>query len=181
MGLKESLDEPVSHYASQGFARVGEEEPVHSAAVAMKKAGATEAVVMKGKQPVGIITERDILYKVVAGGLVPERTKSKDVMSSPLESIEETAKVAEAISKMTKLGLRRLGVTRKGELVGLVTQKEVVSGSRNQSVSLPELAKPSGASCPYCGALMKGPEELSKHIDQAHLGMGLLEGDRTKW
>lgn len=181
MGLKESLDEPVSHYLSREFARVGDDESVHQAAQAMQKLGATEAIVLKGKAPVGIVTERDILYKVVARGLAPQQVKARDVMSSPLQTIEESAKVSDAISKMSTLGLRRLVITRKGELVGLVTQKAVVSGSRSQNVLLPELAKPDGVTCPYCDAQMKSREELSKHIDQAHLGKGLLEGDRTKW
>ena len=181
MGLRESLEEPVSRYMSKEYARVGEEESVHRAAVAMQKAGATEAIVMKGETPVGIITERDILYKVVAAGLSPQEAKSKDVMSSPLEPVDESAKVGDAIAKMSALGIRRLVVTRKGELVGLITQKAVVSGPRDQHVPLPELARPVGLSCPYCDAVMKTQQELSKHIDQVHLGLGLLEGDRTKW
>ena len=136
---------------------------------------------MDGKTPLGIITERDILYKVVASGLVPQEVKSRDVMSSPLQTIEASSKVAEAISKMSKLGVRRLVVTRNGEMAGLVTQKAVVSGPRGQHVALPELGRPGGVSCPYCDAVMKTPEELSKHIDQVHLGPGLLEGDRSKW
>ena len=181
MELKESLDEPVSSYMSRDFARVDEDGSVYEAAMAMQRVGATEAIVMKGKEPVGIITERDILYKVVAHGLVPQQVKPKDVMSSPLETIEESAKAAEAISKMSTLGLRRLVVTRNGELVGLVTQKAVVSSSESQNVPLPELVRPGGVSCPYCDATLKNAQELSKHIDQVHLGMGLLEGDRTKW
>jgi CBS domain-containing protein len=180
MDLRESLDEPVSHYMTKGYVQVGEDEPVHEAAAAMQKVGATEAIVMKGKAPVGIITERDILYKVVARGLAPQQVKSKDVMSSPLQTIDESAKVAAAISKMSSLGLRRLVVTRGGEPVGMVTQKAVVS-SQGQGVPLPELAKPGGVSCPYCGAAMKTQADLSKHIDQVHLGLGLLEGDRSKW
>jgi len=181
MGLRESLEERVSDYMSKDFARVEENESIYQAALAMQKAGATEAIVMKGKTPVGIITERDILFKVVARGLVPQQVKSKEVMSSPLETIDESAKVADAISKMSTLGLRRLVITKNGELVALVTQKAVVSGSRGLHVALPELAKPGGVSCPYCDALMKSREELSKHIDQVHLGPGLLEGNRSKW
>ena len=181
MGLRESLDEPVSRYMSKEYARIGEDESVHLAAVAMQKAGTTEAIVMKGESPMGIITERDILYMVVAAGLSPQQVKSRDVMSSPLETIDEFASVGEAISKMSKLGLRRLVVTRVGKLVGLVTQKAVVSGPRGQHVPLPELARPGGISCPYCDAVLKSQQELSKHIDQVHLGLGLLEGDRSKW
>lgn len=166
---------------SRDFARVGEEDSVQAAASAMQKLVVTEAIVMRGKLPVGIITERDILYKVVAGGRAPREVRAKEAMSSPLQTIEESAKVADAISKMSALGLRRLAVTRKGEVVGMVTQKAVVSGPRGQNVPLPELATPGGVSCPYCDAVMKSGEELSKHIDQVHVGKGLLEGDTSKW
>lgn len=181
MGLRESLDEPVSLYMSRDFARVGAEESVYNAANAMQKLGTTEAVVMEGDSPVGIITERDIVYKVVAPGLYPQQVKAKDIMNSPLEMIEESTKALDAISRMSKLGVRRLGVTKNGKMVGMITQKAVVSGDVHRVVPLPELASPHEFSCPYCDASMKSREELSKHIDQVHLGLGLLEGDRTKW
>jgi len=179
--LRESLDEPVSDYMSEAFATVGPDESVSRAAKAMKESRSTEALVVMEGRPIGIVTERDILYKVVASGSDPSRTKVREVMSSPVESIEETSKVIDAIAKMSKLGLRRLGVTRKGRLVGLVTQKAMVSGPLQQKVVLPELAEPDRLRCPYCDASMKDRNELSKHIDQVHLGLGLLEGNRSKW
>jgi signal-transduction protein with cAMP-binding, CBS, and nucleotidyltransferase domain len=181
VGLRESLDSPVSSYMSSSFVKVGAEDSIYQAAGAMAKVGAGEAVVTKGGAPVGIITERDILNRVVAAGLSPQQAKVKDIMSTPLETIEESAKVGDAISKMTRLGVRRLVVSRKGEIVGMVTQKAIASGPRGEHVVLPELSSPKVYSCPYCDSAMKTKEELSKHIDQVHLGLGLLEGDNTKW
>ena len=180
MALRESLDEAVASYMTTKYAEVGERESVTAAAKIMQKMGVTEAIVVHDGEPRGIITERDIVYKVVAKGSDPEEVKVSEAMTSPVEMVDENAKVAEAISKMSKLGLRRLGVTRKGKFVGLVTQKEVVSGSLHMRVPLPELASDRFA-CPYCGQEMKDREELSRHIDQVHVGLGLLEGDRTKW
>jgi len=102
-------------------------------------------------------------------------------MSSPIETVEETSKVLDAISKMSKMGFRRLGVTRKGILVGIVTQKAKMSGTVGQAVALPELTPPDKLHCPYCDAVMKDGSELSRHIDQVHLGFGLLEGVKSKW
>lgn len=181
MGLRESLDEPVSKYTSTTFAQVGTDDSVTAAAKAMQKSGSTEAIVIKQGAPAGIVTERDILYKVVAAGSDPSKTKVKDVMSSPVQAVDAESKVADAIAKMSKLGLRRLGVTKAGKLVGLVTQRALVSGSLHTSVGLPELAIPGQVRCPYCDAEMKDRNELSKHIDQVHLGLGLLEGDTSKW
>lgn len=181
MGLREAFDSPVSSFMSKSFVKVAAEDSVYQAAAVMARMGAGEAVVTEGGAPVGIVTERDILNKVVAAGLSPQHAKVKDIMSSPLETIDESAKVGDAISKMTKLGVRRLVVAREGEVVGMVTQKAIVSGPRGEHVALPELSSPRGYSCPYCDSTMKTKEELSKHIDQVHLGPGLLEGDSTKW
>jgi len=182
MGLLESLEERVSQYTTSDFARVGADESIYHAARAMQEAKSTEAVVMKGESPVGIITERDILYKIVAAGLIPQQVKAKDVMSAPLETIDESARVRDAIAKMSSLGVRRLAVTKNGKVVGMVTQKAVAAGSVEKNIPLPELAPPKGFVCPYCDSVTDSREELSKHIDRAHMGgLGLLQGDLSKW
>jgi CBS domain-containing protein len=181
MGLRESLNELVTAYMTPSYVQVSGDESVTQAAKDMQKSGATEAIVVGNGVPLGIVTERDILYKVVAAGADPSSMRVKDIMTSPVETVEESAKVGEAIAKMSKLGVRRLGVTRNGKLVGMVTQKAMIAGDLSGHVALPELASPSRFTCPYCDAELKNGEELSKHIDQVHLGPGLLEGNRTKW
>lgn len=181
MGLREDLESPVAKFMSTTFARVAAEDSVSDAARVMQRSGSTEAVVIKSGEPIGIVTERDIVYKVVAAGSNPSKVTVKDVMTSPVETVEDTSKVQDAISKMSKLGVRRLGVTKKGKLMGMVTQKAIVSGAVHMEVVLPELAPPDKFACPYCDAEMKDRNELSRHIDQVHLGLGLLEGDTSKW
>jgi CBS domain-containing protein len=181
MGLSESLNDSVSSYTTTSFVKVPGDETVAQAAKDMQKSGATEAIVVRDGVPLGIVTERDILYKVVAAGTDPATMKVKDIMTSPVQTVEDTAKVGEAISKMSKQGVRRLGVTKNGKLVGMVTQKAMVAGDLSGHVPLPELASPGRFICPYCDAELKNGEELSKHIDQVHLGPGLLEGNMTKW
>ncbi len=180
--LRESLEQPVSSFMSKNFAKVKAEETIYRAAKAMKDAGTTEAVVVDGGSPLGIITERDILYRVVAAGLHSHIVKAKEVMSSPLATIEGSAKAKDAIAKMSGLGIRRLGVTEGAKVVGIVTQKAVAAGGVDRNFPLPELVAPSGFTCPYCGAEADTRDELSKHIDNAHMGgAGLLQGDVTKW
>jgi CBS domain-containing protein len=182
MSLRESLNARVSNYMSQDYARIDSDDSVAAAAREMEDAGVTEALVLRGGAPVGIVTERDILYKVVAKGLAPTTIKVGDIMSSPVKTIDEASMVAEAIAEMTKLGIRRLGVTSKGKIVGMVTQKAMVSGRVQQNVPLPELVPPGAFACPYCNSVFQTVEELSKHIDHAHLGgPGLLQGGRSKW
>lgn len=181
MDLRKSLDQPVTAYMSTDFVTVAYGVSVEEAARAMQREGSTEAVVKRGDQLVGIFTERDILYKVVAAGKMPSSVMVQDVMSYPIQTIEDTARVGDAIAKMTELGVRRLGVTKSGKIVGLVTGKSVISGKLNTRVVLPELTTPGGISCPYCGQRVADAKELSKHIDSAHIGRGLLQGDKSRW
>ena len=164
------------------FAQVEASDSVTTAAKKMHDLGTTEAFVVSEGAPVGIVTERDILYKVVAQGSNPSSVKVRDIMSSPVVTIEDTTRVGDAIAKMSKLGIRRLGVTKNGKIVGMITQKAMVGGNVLQNVPLPELAPPLGFTCPYCSTVFKSREELSKHIDQSHIGgLGLLQGDLSKW
>jgi len=167
---------------STSFAQVVTTDSVAEAARTMQRTGSTEAIVVSNSAPRGIVTERDILYKVVAAGLNPSMVKAREIMSSPVQTIDEASKVGEAIAKMSKLGIRRLGVTRNGKIVGIITQKAMVTGKVEQNVPLPELARPEWFNCPYCNAVLKSKEELSKHFDRTHMGgLGLLQGDLSKW
>jgi CBS domain-containing protein len=179
--FRKSLDRRVSEYTMTDFVKVSVKQSVAEAAAGMRDAGTAEAVVADGERLVGLVTERDILYKVVARGLDPKDTLVGTVMSAPVETIEETAKAGEAIVKMSRVGVSRLGVMKNGKFVGLVTQMSLTSGRVRRRVPLPELTEPGGLKCPYCGALEKDGRELSKHIDQDHLGLGLLEGNLSKW
>jgi len=182
VSLRDSLNHQVSGYMSSSFAQVSATDSVAEAARKMRKADTTEAMVVSGSVPQGIITERDILYKVVAAGSNPSLVKVRDIMSSPVYTVDEASSVGEAIAKMSNLGIRRLGVTRNGKLVGIITQKAMITGKADQNIPLPELARPEGFTCPYCNAVVKSMEELSKHIDRDHMGgPGLLQGDTSKW
>lgn len=83
-------------------------------------------IVMSGGNPVGIITERDILERVVRAGKDPNKTRAEEIMSSPLISIEADKTVKDALILMRDRKIRRLGVTRRGRLIGIVTERRLL-------------------------------------------------------
>jgi CBS domain-containing protein len=83
-------------------------------------------VTNKAGKPVGIITERDLVIRVLAKNLVPDAVKAKEIMTSPLVTIEPEATISEAARRMSRLNIRRLGVVYKGNLVGLVSSKDIL-------------------------------------------------------
>ena len=86
-------------------------------------------IIVTGKdgKPIGIITERDLVTRILAKNIKPESVRAKDVMTSPLITIEPDETINEAARKMNRLNIRRLGVTYKGQLVGLISSKDILS------------------------------------------------------
>ena len=67
-------------------------------------------------KPQGIITERDLVVRVLAKNVKPDSLEAKEVMTSPLITIEPDKTINEAAKRMSKLNVRRLGVTYKGQI-----------------------------------------------------------------
>jgi CBS domain-containing protein len=77
--------------------------------------------------PVGIVTERDIIFRVVAQNRGPFKVTLKDIMTSPLIAIDSEASVDEALSIMKEKEIGRLPLlNKKGIVVSLLTAKELV-------------------------------------------------------
>lgn len=172
--------------AEQDVLVMDEAAYVADAARAMRQKGVSSVIVGSepGLKPVGIVTERDILYRVVAEHQSPYKTTLKEVMSSPLITIDASAEVKEAVEIMRKKGIRRMPVVSEGKIAGMLTLKSIVGDSRKRDIELAEVelpAKLSVLACPYCGSKFEAKEDLSKHIDRLHLGAELLEGDVRGW
>lgn len=150
---------------------VGEGEVVREVARVMdeNKIGAV-IVLDQESRPVGIVTERDIVVRVVAKGLSPGDVKAGEVMSSPLITVDSETPLIDAMIQMNRLNIRRLGVTYRGSLVGIVTERDIlrivptiIEIIRERSRILGE-AGPSSPSltgiCERCGAYSMNLKEV---------------------
>ena len=79
------------------------------------------ATVLDGTRVIGVVTERDVLQKVVAAGGDPENLRVRDIMTSPARSVGVNTSVATAIAIMRKHHIRHLVVLDEREaLVGMI-------------------------------------------------------------
>jgi CBS domain-containing protein len=78
-------------------------------------------------RPLGIITERDLVTRVLAKNRLPSKLVVKKVMSSPLITISPEETLSNAARQMSRLNIRRLGVIYKGDLLGIVSSKDVLA------------------------------------------------------
>jgi signal-transduction protein with cAMP-binding, CBS, and nucleotidyltransferase domain len=85
-------------------------------------------VIVTGKdgKPIGIITEKDMVSRVVARNVLPHKLNAKKVMSTPLMTIGSEITLSEAARTMSRLNIRRLGVMYKGNLVGIISSKDIL-------------------------------------------------------
>ena len=83
-------------------------------------------IIDKSGNPVGIITERDIVQRVAARNVLPSELKVADTMSKPIATVSPNATVNDAAKLMNNRKIRRLGVIDGGKLVGIVTMKDIL-------------------------------------------------------
>jgi len=107
---------------------IDEDAPVNKAAQLMdkNKLGCVIVISKKGK-PLGIITERDLVTRVLAKNAKASKLTAKEVMTSPLITVDPDETLSEAARRMSQLSIRRLGVMYKGDLIGLVSSKDILA------------------------------------------------------
>ena len=84
-------------------------------------------VTSKEGKPVGIITERDLVKRVLAKNARASKLSAKGVMTSPLITVDPDETLSDAARRMSDLKVRRLGVMYKGNLVGIVSSKDILA------------------------------------------------------
>ncbi len=99
-------------------------------------------VEMQGK-PTGIMTEHDILVRLVSQGLAPSSVIARMVYTNPIFTIDEDASIEEAVDMMNHWGVKHLPVTgKKGELVGVLTTDNIIFAVPSMIPKLQELCRP---------------------------------------
>ena len=107
---------------------------VLEAAKLMHQQDVGDLVVMEGVVAKGIVTERDLVRRVMAQKK-PLDTKVSEIMSDPLVTIEEGSSLRDAARKMVKYKIRRLPVTKNNVLVGIIATSDFARHLSKKSFS----------------------------------------------
>jgi CBS domain-containing protein len=117
----------VKDVMSSPVVTLNENEASNKAAMVMDKNDLGCVIVTNSAgNSIGIITERDLVIRVLAKNLKPDTVKVKEIMTTPLITIEPDATITEAARRMNRLDIRRLGVIYKGNLVGIISSKDIL-------------------------------------------------------
>jgi len=116
----------VKDVMSSPVVTLNEDETPNKVANLMEENELGCVILTKNGKPVGIITERDLVIRVLAKNIAPDTVKAKEIMTAPLLTIQPEATISEAARRMSRLNIRRLGVVYKGNLVGLLSSKDIL-------------------------------------------------------
>ena len=119
---------PVSDHYEREVASIASHAGIRDAVEAMRDAGVGSLVVVDGEShPVGILTDRDLLERVIAESRDVGATRVSDVMSSPLHTATPDEPLDRVVQVMSSKAVRRVPIVRDGKLVGLVTLDDALA------------------------------------------------------
>lgn len=105
---------------------VGSSTSVKGAAKRMKDDHISSLLVKKGSKVVGIITDSDIVRRGLAGAKDLNKLTVQDIMTAPVATIETVRTAQDAHDMMGDLGVRHLGVTRGGDIIGIISVRDLL-------------------------------------------------------
>ena len=105
---------------------------VQDAVVILKEKHISFVVVVKDSKPVGVISERDIVRKVVAESINSKSTQLEVIMSKNFKWVEPNASIESAVQKMLNNNIRRLVVLEDENLAGVITQTDLTEFLRSK-------------------------------------------------
>jgi signal-transduction protein with cAMP-binding, CBS, and nucleotidyltransferase domain len=100
-------------------------------------------IVVQSRKPTGIITERDVIVRMLTQGLDPKVVIARAIYTNPLVTIEETATVEEAAKLMKEWKIKHLPVTRDGRIAGMLNYLDIAFNVPELQSAMKELYRPS--------------------------------------
>jgi CBS domain-containing protein len=108
----------------------------------MSKYDISSIIVVEEKRPIGIVTHKDIISKLVQARIPPDAVTAREVMNSPVITINEESSVEEAARLMSRKRIKKLIVTRNNnELAGIITSSDIVREAPKMTELLNQLLK----------------------------------------
>jgi len=106
--------------------KVDRDVAVKTAAEMMRDNGIGSIFITSGEEIIGILTDTDLVRRVVAAGADPLTTTVEQIMSAPIASIEGNRTLLDANDVMAKQHIRHLGITKDGKMAGMISVRDLV-------------------------------------------------------
>ena len=122
----------VKDVMSRQILTVSDKETASDAADLLKERGVSALIVLRGRNPLGIITERDLVFRVLCEKKDPEKTLVGSVMSTPLLAITPVASIEDAADAFRRGKVKKLAVISGGVLEGIVSVTDILAAETRE-------------------------------------------------
>lgn len=120
---------PVKDIMTRDVATVDIKSDVPQLAQKMLELDVGSVIITDKKRPIGIVTERDIVRKIITRNIKPSAISVRELMTTPLITVSAGEDVTEVMHMMVKMKIRRLPVVEMGKLIGIVTDIDLIAVS----------------------------------------------------
>jgi CBS domain-containing protein len=117
---------PLSVLMATSLATIQSDRSLRASAELMREKRIGSLLTIEAGEIVGIVTERDLVWKGLAGNRDPDSAHVSAVMSSPLLGIDVNRTIRDASKAMAEQGVRHLAVTESGKIVGVLSIRDLV-------------------------------------------------------
>ncbi|HEX7032986.1 MAG TPA: potassium transporter TrkG [Nitrososphaera sp.] len=129
--MQDPLERPATAYMHREFVLLDENVNVAHAVGEMQARHAETIIVTRSGVPVGIVTDSDILDKVVMKGEDSDNVYLKSIMTSPIITLSSRGNVEQALQLMRINQVKRIPITDNVSIIGMVTQRALADAVRN--------------------------------------------------
>ncbi|MGY5144023.1 MAG: CBS domain-containing protein [Candidatus Nitrosopumilus sp. bin_32a] len=177
------LSKYVTNYMSKDVLVLGLDTKTSEAARMLRHYETDDIIVTdENNLPVGIVTDEDILSKVSDVTVYAESTTLKDIMSTPLITINEKSTLQDALHKMRDNNIRKLPViSKKNQVIGMIFQSVIANVIRDATATAPRLLSPPvkavlgnlGFVLQFAGVLLLVPAILATVLEDTIIATGI--------
>ncbi|HEX6067791.1 MAG TPA: potassium transporter TrkG [Nitrososphaera sp.] len=128
--MENALDRPVTSFVNRQFVLIDGETDVAKAVETMQARNGDTIIVTRRGAPIGIVTDSDILDKVVQTGGDSDRILLKTIMTSPVITASPKATAREVLGLMRFYKIKRIPIVEDEKVVGIVTQRVLADSIR---------------------------------------------------
>jgi CBS domain-containing protein len=128
----------VSDVMVKNPVKVGPDTSIREVARLMRDRSIASVIIVEDDKPLGIITERDLVRRVLASDVDPDALKAKDKCTKPVVTTPQTSSVDSAVGIMNSYDIRRVVVVdeKNGNVVGILTTDDLWRNFRELSEEL---------------------------------------------
>jgi CBS domain-containing protein len=123
---------PLAVMMNRDIKKISPDAKIREVAQLMRDKSIGSALIEQDGNYIGIVSETDLVRRGLAEGLNLDQTSVRQIMSSPIITIDINRSIGDANELMARRGIRHLPITELGKIVGIISMRDLVICFKNK-------------------------------------------------